>query len=78
MAASFLSRFGGPQDSMSRFISPPELDLSVVVEHGNAVLLAWAPDYSPVKPLRQFTPRRSQKNTLWRVSVPVSSLKSKV
>ena len=28
-------------------------------------------DYSPVKPLRQFTPRRSQKNTLWRVVVQV-------
>jgi hypothetical protein len=78
MAASFLSRLGGPQDWVRHFISPPGLDLSAVVEHGNAVLLAWAPDYSPVKPLRQFTPRRSQKNTLWRVSVPVQSLKSKV
>jgi hypothetical protein len=78
MAASFLSRLGGPQDSMQRFVSPPGLDLSSVVEHGNAVLLAWAGDYSPVKTLRQFTPRRSQKNTLWRVSVPVPSLKSKV
>ena len=61
MAASFLSRLSGPQDSMRRFIAPPGLDLSSVVEHGNAVLLAWAGDYSPVKPLRQFTPRRSQK-----------------
>jgi hypothetical protein len=78
MAASFLARLGGPQESMRHFISPPGLDLSAVVEHGNAVLLAWARDYSPVKPLRQFTPRRSQKNTLWRVSVPVPSLKSKV
>jgi hypothetical protein len=78
MAASFLSRLGGSQDSMQRFISPPGLDLSDVVQHGNAVMLAWAPDYSPVKPLRQFTPRRNQKNTLWRVSVPVSSPKPKV
>jgi hypothetical protein len=78
IAASFLSRLGGSQDSMSRFISPPGLDLSAVVQHGNAVMLAWAPDYSPVKPLRQFTPRRNQKNTLWRVSVPVSSPKPKV
>jgi hypothetical protein len=78
MAASFLSRLGSPQNSMQQFISPPGLDLSAVVEHGNAVLLAWSWDYSPVKPLRQFTPRRSQKNTLWRVAVPLSSLKSKV
>jgi hypothetical protein len=78
MAVSFLSRMGGSQDSMNRFITPPGLDLSFVLEHGNAVLLAWAGDYSPVKTLRQFTPRRSQKNTLWRVAVPVQSLKPKV
>jgi hypothetical protein len=78
MAASFLSRLSSPQDSMHKFITPPGLDLSPVAEHGNAVLLAWAGDYSPVKPLRQFTPRRSQKNTLWRVAVPVQSLKSGV
>ena len=71
IAASFLSRLSGGQDPMHHFVSPPGLDLSPVVEHGNAVLLAWAGDYSPVKPLRQFTPRRSQKNTLWRVAVPV-------
>jgi hypothetical protein len=59
------------QDTTRHFIAPPGLDLSPVVEHGNAVLLAWAADYSPVKPLRQFNPRRSQKNTLWRVAVPI-------
>jgi len=78
MAASFLSYLGGQQDSMSRFMAPPGLDLSSVVAHGNAVLLAWTPDYSPVKTLRHFSPRRSQANTLWRVAVPVRSLKSKV
>jgi hypothetical protein len=78
MAASFLSLLSSPQNWMRQFISPPGLDLSAVVEHGNAVLLAWAPDYAPVKPLRQFTPRRSQKNTLWRVVAPVQSPKSKV
>jgi hypothetical protein len=78
MAASFLSRLGDSQNSMQSFISPPGLDLSAVVEHGNAVLLAWAGDYSPVKTLRQFTPRRSQKNTLWRVATPVQSPKPKV
>jgi hypothetical protein len=71
IAASFLSRMSGAQDTARHFIAPPGLDLSPVVEHGNAVLLAWASDYSPVKSLRQFTPKRSQKNTLWRVAVPV-------
>jgi hypothetical protein len=71
IVASFLSRMSGAQEGMRHFITPPGLDLSSVVDHGNAVLLAWADDYSPVKPLRQFTPRRSQKHTLWRVAVPV-------
>jgi hypothetical protein len=78
MAASFLSYLGGQQDSMARFIAPPGLDLSSVVANGNAVLLAWAADYSPVKTLRQFSPRRSQQNTLWRIAVPVQSPKSGV
>ena len=34
------------------------------MEEGNAVLLAWAEDYAPVKPMRQFKPRRSDRNTL--------------
>ena len=71
IAASFLSHLNGPQDSMHHFIAPPGLDLTPVVERGNAVVLAWAEDYSPVKPLRQFTPRRDRKHTLWRIAVPV-------
>jgi hypothetical protein len=63
---------------MRQFIAPPGLDLSPLLARGNAVLLAWAPDYSPVKPMRQFTPRRSHQNTLWRVAVPVQSPKPKV
>jgi len=78
MAASFLSCLSGQQDSMSRFMAPPGLDLSSVAAHGNAVLLAWAADYSPVKTLRRFSTRRSQQNTLWRVAVPIQGPKSKV
>jgi len=78
MAASFLVRVSRTQDPTRHFIAPPGLDLSAVAEHGNAVLLAWARDYAPVKPMRQFTPRRSHSNTLWRVVVPVQEPKSKV
>jgi hypothetical protein len=78
MAASFLERLSSPQDSMQRFISPPGLDLSAVTGHGNAVLLAWAEDYSPIKSMRQFAPRRIQKHTLWRIAVPVRSPESRV
>ena len=78
MASSFLSQLGGGPNVARSFIAPPGLDLSSVAEHGNAVLLAWAADYSPVKPLYQFSPRRSHRNTLWRVAVPVQSQKSGV
>lgn len=66
IALSFLS------DGEQSFESPPGLDLSTLPEQGEAVLLAWEPDYSPVKPLNQFPTRRSHKNTLWRVAAPIS------
>jgi hypothetical protein len=71
VAASFLSQMGVQQNYMGRFVSPPGLDLSPVVEHGGAVLFAWAGDYSPVKPMNQFSPRRTHRDTLWRIAVPV-------
>jgi hypothetical protein len=71
VAASFISQMTQPQSYMGSFISAPGLDLSPVVERGNAVLFAWASDYSPIKPLNQFTPRRSHRSTMWRVAVAV-------
>ena len=78
MAASFLgelARDGQPQPGMmnSEFIAPPGLDLVSVVEHGQAVLLAWSVEYSPAKPMNLFTPRRLHKDTLWRVAVNVGA-----
>ncbi|MDB6112988.1 MAG: hypothetical protein JWR69_4738, partial [Pedosphaera sp.] len=72
MAASFLSQLSDQQNSFN-FITPPGLDLTDLMERGNAVLLAWSADYSPVKPMNQFSPRRSHKDTLWRMSVPVNA-----
>ena len=73
MAASFLSEMRPQnQNYMNSFILPPGLDLSAAVERGGAVLLAWSPDTSPVAAMNQFKPRRSAKNTLWRVPVAVS------
>lgn len=72
MTASFLSQMHPQmQNYMQSFILPPGLDLSHTVERGGAVLLAWSPDTSPVAALNQFKPRRSAKNTLWRVPVAV-------
>jgi hypothetical protein len=53
------------------FISPPGLDMAPLIESGNAVLFAWADDFSPIKPIYSFSPHRSHKNTLWRMTVPI-------
>jgi hypothetical protein len=74
MAASFLSHLYR-QAYEGNFISPPGLDLSPVIDHGGAVILAWAQDYAPIKPMYQFTPRRSQHHTLWRVTVDLKGQK---
>ena len=70
MAASFITQVTGNQPyGRMGFVVPPGLDLSHVVEQGNAVLLAWMPDYAPVKPLNQFKANRGFRHTLWRVPV---------
>ncbi|MBE0540081.1 MAG: hypothetical protein IH623_01660 [Verrucomicrobia bacterium] len=71
IAASFLAQGGGGQQHMN-FVLPRGLDLSRVLEHGDAVLLAWVPDYAPVEPLNRFKPRRSYRHTLWRMPVAVN------
>lgn len=70
MAASFLGQLGA-QPNGQNFIAPPGLDLSPVVAHGNAVLLAWTPDASPVPPVNQVKSKRTAANTLWRVPVAI-------
>jgi hypothetical protein len=70
MTASFPSLLS-PNQAHRTFIYPPGLDLTPLVDRGNAVLLAWAADYAPVKPIYRFSPRRSHRDTLWRMSVAV-------
>jgi hypothetical protein len=74
VAVSFISQLGQPQpyqQMYQNFVAPPGLDLSPVVDHGGAVLMAWAEDYSPIKPIYQFSPRRSHRDTLWRLAINV-------
>ena len=71
IAASFPSLLSSGSDMNSRFISPPGLDVSPFVERGGVMFFAWAAGYSPVKPINQFSPRRFQQNTLWRVAASV-------
>lgn len=69
MAISFISHL-----SEERFLTPPGLDLSSLLTQGNAVLLAWEPNYSPIKPINLFPTRRSHKDTLWRITATITTL----
>jgi hypothetical protein len=71
VAVSFLSQLAGGQAYQNTFVAPPGLDLSPVLDHGGAVLLAWAGNYSPIKPIYQFSPRRIQRDTLWRMALKI-------
>lgn len=73
MAASFLGRLNArPElDQRGRFITPPGLELSPLLDQGGAIFLGWTPEFSPVKPIHQFSPRRVHRHTLWRLAVPV-------
>jgi hypothetical protein len=47
------------------------MDLSPLIDRGEAVLLAWAADYALVKPMNRFSARRSRHDTLLRVAVEI-------
>jgi hypothetical protein len=70
MAVSFLEELSSQE--AGNFISPPGLDMSQALTSSQAVLLAWEPDFSPAKPMYRFTPKRSHKDTLWRMVVPLT------
>ncbi len=67
VAASFLRQAGG--QSYDSFVVPAGMDVSRPLEHGGAVLLAWVQDFSPIKPMNQFTPKRGFKHTFFRVPI---------
>jgi hypothetical protein len=69
VAASFVTQLNTPGNQWQNFSAPPGFDLNPVVERGDAVLLAFVADYAPVKPLNQFTARRTNRSTLFRVAV---------
>ena len=73
-AASLVSHLNPRSDhGYGPFISPPGLDLSPVAARGDAILLAWVPNYAPMKAMNQFNPRRSSRNTLFRLATPVQN-----
>jgi hypothetical protein len=70
MVASFSSQFPRPEHQRT-FVSPPGLDLTPLLERGNAILLAWDENQSYTRPVNQFKPPRSQQNSLLRLAVPI-------
>jgi hypothetical protein len=70
MVASFGSYLVPQQVHQRGFVSPAGMDLTSLVARGDSILLAWDADHSPVNPLNQFKPPRSQRNTLLRLVIP--------
>jgi hypothetical protein len=69
MVASFCAEL--PTHDMQRsFIAPPGLDLTPLVDRGDAVLLAWDANQSYTTPVNRFKPPRLQRNALLRLAVP--------
>jgi hypothetical protein len=52
-------------------LTPPGFDLTPLLKRGDAVLLAWAPNFAMTKPLNQFAARRTHSDSLFRVAAPV-------
>jgi len=69
MVASFSSELPR-QEHQRSFVSPPGLDLTGLVDRGDAVLLAWDAHEAFAKPVNQFKPPRLQRNTLLRLAIP--------
>ena len=76
MAASLIGYLGSATTApgFGQFVTPPGLDLSPMVSRGNAVFMAWTENYAPVKPIHKFSPRRSRKDTLLRLTIPSAAL----
>jgi hypothetical protein len=72
-AISFVSQWANPEMNQRNFIYPAGLELTPLMERGDAVLLAWDPDHAlSGGPLNQFKTARSHRSTLLRLAVPVS------
>lgn len=66
-AASFMETVPSLNNQSSQFMMPQGLDLSQSIRPGQVCLLAWAGGYAPIPELNKFNPRRSTRDTLFRV-----------
>jgi hypothetical protein len=69
---SFLQRSPNQQNQYeSGFMFPGNLDLSELLERGQALILVYCDNYAPSGPMNEFKPVRSTRNSLLRLSVPM-------
>ena len=61
------------QQNQRNCVTPAGLDLTPMVDRGHAVILAWDTGHSFANAINQFTPLRSQKNTLLRLVIPTKA-----
>lgn len=57
--------------SREGLLAPPGFDLTPFIRDGQAVVLAWADGQGAAAPIHQFTPRRQQRDTVYRLTVPI-------
>jgi hypothetical protein len=69
LAASFVGMLAW-QGQERQCVYPAGMDLTGVLERGDAVLLAWVPGYGPVPSLRRFEALRTAQNTWLRMVLP--------
>ncbi len=67
---SLISYLEGQQPGRS-FISPPGMDLSPLIERGDAAIFAWIPNFSLAEKMNDFHPPRFKQDTLLRLTVPI-------
>ena len=77
MAASFAEQLnvnlGNGNNFQGRWDLPARFDLTPLVERGDAVVLAWDAGHTFMPtPINQFSPRRTSRDTLLRLAVPVT------
>ena len=72
MAASFASLLNQQGNGYNNFAMAQGLDLTKLAERGQGILLAWDADHSFNAPFNKFSARRSHRNTLLRVVVPIT------
>ena len=71
MGASFLGLMRNGDDVYRNFIPDNTLDLTRFADSGHAILLALVRNYGVAPPLNRFSPRRSERNTVLRLVIPI-------